>query len=105
MKKVTISAEMFRGVIWPVVAFGNAEGGIAELRTGVRVLNKLEEPAEKIQTSESLEWRLPSDCLAHEFEFEDEEAEFLAKTIEASVSKLPMFQAAELLPILDDLQG
>jgi len=105
MKTVTISAEMFRGVVWPVCAFGNAEGGIAELRTGVRVLDKLEEPAEKIQTADSLEWRLPSDCLAHDFEFEDEEAAFLHKVLEGSVSKLPMFQAKDLLPVLDGLQG
>ena len=104
MKTLTITAEQYNDFVYPACAV-NRPGNLQDLRMTVRVLDKLEKygtpPQRRHDDVPVMGFKLKGAEVT--IDFEDAEAEFIAKRLEATVSELQAWRGREMLPIIDVL--
>lgn len=123
MKQVLILKADYDALVYPAIAVASNEGGLPELRTQSKILDKLEAQGKPLPAA-GLEAVLCQNCRAQfmseplnrppplfeldgisfKFEFEDAEAAYIATKLHESIKTVQGRVARNLIPIVDALE-
>lgn len=104
MKALKMSKRDYDDFVYPACAANTAQN-IQELRVVCRILDKLEEHGKPSRKEGGRETAFLATSPSVEIELEDAQAHIVATRLEQLAKRLQDWQAREILPLLDQLQG